>query len=67
MERSAVRRRRALSSDDARVLRQRGHNDAREFAMAIGLTSDYQNDLRAKKDVIDRSGDSYSVKGGEKK
>lgn len=67
MERSAVRRRRGLSSDEARVLRQRGHNDAREFAMAIQLPSDYRNDIRAKKDVIDPSGDSHSVKGGDKK
>ncbi|MBU0569151.1 hypothetical protein KKB40_00025 [Patescibacteria group bacterium] len=38
-----------------------------EFAMAIGLNEDYKNDLRAKKDVIDPSGDSHSVKGGKKK
>ena len=61
------RRRRALSSEDARNIRQRGHNDAREFAYTIGLPSDYQNNPTAKKDVIDPSGDSHSVKSGEKK
>lgn len=62
-----MRRRRALSSEDARRIRQRGHDDAKEFALSIGLSSDYQNDPAAKKDVIDRSGDSHSVKSGEKK
>jgi hypothetical protein len=38
-----------------------------EFALAIGLERDYKNDAHAKKDVIDLSGDSHSVKGGEKK
>lgn len=61
------RRRRALSSEDARRIRLRGHEDAREFAQAIGLPSDYKNDPRAKKDVIDPSGDAHSVKSGEKK
>ena len=28
---------------------------------------DYQNDKKAKKDVIDPSGDAYSVKSGSKK
>lgn len=61
------RRRRALTSNGARKIRQRGHEDAREFARAIGLPSDYQNNPVAKKDVIDKSGDSHSVKSGEKK
>ena len=58
---------RALSSADARWVRQRGHNDALEFALAIGLPRDYRNDPQAKKDVIDPSGDAHSVKSGEKK
>ena len=62
-----MRRRRALSSEDARRIRQRGHDDAKQFAQSIGLSSDYQNDIRAKKDVIDPSGDAHSVKSGEKK
>mgnify|MGYP001565144964 CR=1 FL=1 len=44
---------RASSTEDARWYRQRGHNDAREFAFAIGLPRDYENDPQAKKDVID--------------
>lgn len=61
------RRKRGLPSNGARFIRQRGHDDAREFAYAIGLPSDYKNDPRAKKDVIDPSGDAHSVKSGEKK
>lgn len=61
------RRKRALSSEDARKIRQRGYDDALEFALSIGLSSDYKNDPRAKKDVIDPSGDAHSVKSGEKK
>ncbi|GAH81795.1 unnamed protein product, partial [marine sediment metagenome] len=38
------RRKRALSSEDARKVRQRGYDNAREFALAIGLSSDYKND-----------------------
>lgn len=41
--------------------------DAKDFAKSIGLDDDYLNDPKAKKDVIDKSGDSYSVKSGEKK
>ncbi len=58
---------RGLSSEDARKVRQKGHDDAFEFAMLIGLESDYQNDIVAKKDVIDLSGDTHSVKSGNKK
>jgi hypothetical protein len=62
-----ARRKRGLSSDRARAVRQRGHDDALAFALAIGLERDYQNDHAAKKDVIDLSGDAHSVKSGEKK
>ncbi|MBI2251676.1 MAG: hypothetical protein HYU63_02795 [Armatimonadetes bacterium] len=41
--------------------------DGKEFAKLIGLNDDYLNDPQAKKDVIDKSGDSYSVKSGKKK
>lgn len=58
---------RGLSSDDARKVRQKGHDDALKFALLIGLNSDYRNDVKAKKDVIDLSGDAHSVKSGEKK
>ncbi len=62
-----ARKSRASSSDEARRYRQQGHDDALRFALAIGLSEDYKNDAKAKKDVIDLSGDSHSVKGGEKK
>lgn len=62
-----IRKKRALSSERARWVRQSGHNDALEFAIAIGLTRDYKNDPHAKKDVIDPSGDAHSVKSGQKK
>ena len=67
MESTKVKRTRASTSDAARKYRAKGHKDAMLFAQAIGLSADYQNDLRAKKDVIDPSGDSHSVKSGEKK
>jgi hypothetical protein len=58
---------RGLSSSAARIVRQKGHDDALEFALLIGLQHDYQNDPAAKKDVIDPSGDAHSLKSGEKK
>lgn len=61
------RLKRALTTEMARIIRQRGHNDATEFAMAIGLIHGYKNDPHAKKDVIDPSGDAHSVKSGDKK
>lgn len=60
-------RKRGLSSEDARKVRQAGHDDALEFALSIGMGKDYQNDQKAKKDVIDLSGDAHSVKSGKKK
>jgi len=62
-----ARKKRGLSSANARWVRQSGHNDALEFAIAIGLPRDYRNDHTAKKDVIDPSGDAHSVKSGQKK
>ena len=58
---------RGLSSDAARRVRQEGHDNARLFALLIGMDHDYLNDPQAKKDVIDPSGDAHSVKSGEKK
>ncbi len=58
---------RASTSEDARAYRQRGHDDALEFALSIGLEHDYKNDIKAKKDVIDPSGDAHSVKSGKSK
>ena len=55
------------TSAAARAGRARGHQKAREFALTIGLPTDYENDPAAKKDVIDKSGDSHSLKSGKKK
>ena len=62
-----MRKKRALTTEGARAVRQKGYDDALEFALAIGLSTDYKNDSQAKKDVIDLSGDAHSVKGGIKK
>lgn len=67
MEAPVIRKKRALSSEGARKVRAQGHADALEFALAIGMGRDYQNNPQAKKDVIDPSLDAHSVKGGEKK
>jgi len=67
METPRIRKTRASSSDEARRYRQQGHDDALLFALAIGLSEDYKNDAKAKKDVIDPSGDAHSVKSGAKK
>lgn len=61
------RRSRGSSSQQASSTRQRGHDNALAFALAIGMESDYRNDPTAKKDVIDPSGDAHSLKSGEKK
>jgi len=58
---------RGLPSDEARRIRQQGHDDALEFATLIGMADAYTNDLKAKKDVVDKSGDAHSVKSGNKK
>jgi len=67
MEIPRIRKSRASTSDQARQYRQQGHDDALMFALSIGLGEDYKNDLQAKKDVIDPSGDAHSVKSGQKK
>ena len=67
MEITKVRKSRASGSAQARKYRQQGYDDALHFALAIGLDRDYKNDPKAKKDVIDPSGDAHTVKSGEKK
>lgn len=67
MATTKIRKSRASSSEEARRYRQQGHDDALKFALAIGLDKDYKNDAKAKKDVIDPSGDAHSVKSGMKK
>ncbi|MCY3627630.1 MAG: hypothetical protein OXG88_08320 [Gammaproteobacteria bacterium] len=58
---------RASTSEAARRYRQDGHDDATIFALLIGLDSEYLRDAKAKKDVVDLSGDTHSVKSGAKK
>ena len=59
--------RRGSTSQEAKELRAKGHENALNFALAIGLEADYRNDPTAKKDVIDPSGDAHSLKSGKKK
>ncbi len=67
MEKPQKINKRGFSSDEARKIRQQGHDDALEFALLIGMDNDYLNDKAAKKDVIDLCGDAHSVKSGHKK
>ena len=62
-----MRKTRASTPEQARQYRQSGHDDATIFALLLGLDEEYQNDKKAKKDVIDPSGDAHSVKSGKKK
>ena len=62
-----AKRRRGGTSDQGRAYRQRGHDIALQFAQYLGLSTDYQRDRRAKKDVIDPAGDAHSVKAGIEK
>ncbi|MBM3327562.1 MAG: hypothetical protein FJY65_11425 [Calditrichaeota bacterium] len=62
-----MNRRKAMTTEKARTVRQEGHDDAHLFALEIGLGRDYRNDPQAKKDVIDPSGDAHSVKSGQKR
>lgn len=60
-------KKRAMSSEKASYVKRQGHADARKFAELLGIGKEYKSDLKAKKDVIDWEGNSYSVKSGEKK
>lgn len=62
-----MRSSRASTSEDARQYREKGHDDALKFALAIGMKENYSRDPKAKKDVIDPAGDAHSVKSGRKK
>jgi len=62
-----MKKRKAMTTEKARFVRAEGHKDALIFAVSIGLKSDYKNDSKAKKDVIDLAGDAYSVKSGQKR
>jgi hypothetical protein len=60
-----MRKKRAMTKEKASLVKIQGHLDAKEFATLIGLADDYQNDPRAKKDVIDFNGDAHSIKSGK--
>ncbi len=60
-------RRRAMTAEQAREVRRRGHEDARLFAEKLGIGKEFRSDPQAKKDIIDSEGHSYSVKSGQKK
>jgi hypothetical protein len=60
-------KKKAMTSEKARDVRKKGHEDAHEFAELLGIGKEYKSDPKAKKDVIDSEGYSYSVKSGEKK
>ncbi len=59
-----IYKKRAMTSQKASQVKKDGHRDAKEFAKLIGLEDDYQNDPKAKKDVIDFNGDAHSLKSG---
>ncbi len=56
-----------MTTEKARRVRSQGYIDSLEFVSLIGLDNDYKNNMKAKKDVIDLSGDAHSVKSGQKK
>ncbi|MGB4298431.1 MAG: hypothetical protein WBK32_02255 [Candidatus Saccharicenans sp.] len=56
-----------MTSDKASQVKRKGHEDAEEFVQELGIGKEFKCDPRAKKDVIDEYGRSYSVKSGEKK
>lgn len=60
-------KKKAMTSEKASYVKRKGHADACEFAECLGIGKEFKSDPRAKKDVIDSEGYSYSVKSGEKK
>jgi len=58
---------RAMTHEKASYVKIKGHLDAREFAILLGMGKEYRSEPQAKRDVIDYEGHSYSVKSGEKK
>ncbi len=62
-----MNKKRAMSHEKASYVKLQGHRDAQEFAELLGIGKEFKSDPKAKKDVIDYEGYSYSVKSGEKK
>lgn len=64
MDQNNEYKRRAMTSENARRVRQQGHDAEEEFANLIGGKT---HGSGKKKDVIDKRGDIHSVKSGDKK
>ena len=47
-------KKRAMSSERARDVRRKGHDDAREFAVLLGIGKEYKTDPCIKEEEIDR-------------
>lgn len=62
-----MHKKKAMTSEKASFVKRKGHLDAAEFALFLGIGKEYKSEPQAKKDVIDSEGHSYSVKSGEKK
>ena len=62
-----TKKKRAMTSEQARDVRAKGHEDAKKFAQLIGMDTDYQNGAIDKKDVVDQNGDTHSLKSGDKR
>lgn len=58
---------RAMSSAQARYIKQSGHDDEKDFAKCLGIWDIHVSSNHAKKDVVDTRGYAYSVKSGKKK
>jgi hypothetical protein len=56
---------RGMSPEKASEVNLTGHAAEKEFARLIGMDNEYLNGLTDKKDVVDRNGDTHSIKGGE--
>ncbi len=46
-------KKKAMTSEKASYVKRKGHEDAREFAIALGIGKEFRSDPIAKKDVID--------------
>lgn len=60
-------RKRAMTSEKASEVKKQGHSDEKEFAKLIRMENEYQNGPTDKKDVVDKNGDTHSLKGGTKR
>jgi hypothetical protein len=48
-------KKKAMTSEKASYVKRKGHEDAREFAIALGIGKEFRSDPIAKKDVIDEN------------